>query len=229
MELSDEHQMEYDMLTAMYPEHVSEVGPSTIRGMTALPGFTVNVSKDGELAPELKLSLALPELYPSEAPAEIRVESIATVRRLQVAPLQAELKAMCTPGEYVLVALLQRCQEFLHETDAAAMASEREARQREINAADTDPTIRLGQSVTTDLYVDWRAKFDAERAANRSDAVKAAAKANKVTGKQMWIAEIAAKNAAFINPNGDGDDDDEGEDAMAYDTRGNGSDSEEDA
>ena len=97
------------------------------------------------------------------------------VFRPQPAAYGEALKALCAAsvGEFMLVPLMQRCQEFLHETDAAATSALNAAREREIMNADTDPTIRLGQSVTKELFAEWREKFEDERRVIREKREKA--------------------------------------------------------
>jgi hypothetical protein len=179
MALNDDQQMEYDMLQAMYPEHLSEVTTSP----DGLPAFYLDVSVDVDAPVELRLNVVLPPAYPSEAAPKVAVESISTSRRVQTEALLKQLRASADEniGTHCIAILLQTAQEYMRDIDSGNS-------RKEETSTDVDPTIRLGRSVTRDLFDDWRLVHRAAKAARIAieTAKMNAAIKGKLTGRQLW-------------------------------------------
>ena len=202
MALTDDQQMEYDMLQAMYPEHLSEV---TTDGATGLPTYHLDVSIDVDAPNELRMHVVLPEAYPNEGTPVIRLESISTTRRIQTDALAKQLAAAAEEncGMHSVSVLLQTAQEFVRDMDSG--------KHEETSEMEVDPTIRLGRAVTRDLFDEWRLKHRAEKDARNAAGLAKIAKAvaGKLTGRQVWDRTLKEADWELFNGGAeveDGDD-----------------------
>lgn len=199
MSLTDDQQMEYDLLTAMYPEHVSEVRAD---GKSGLPQYHIDVSVEIDTPTEIRLTLTLPAEYPAEAVPQIQVESISTTRRVQTAALLTQLKTSAEEnlGMHCGAVLLQAAQEFMRDLDSG--------NKKEEDAVEVDPTIRLGHAVTRELFDDWRLKHRKEKDEKLAIEEKKlnAAKAGKLSGKQLWDKTIKEADWELFGGEADAED-----------------------
>lgn len=201
--------MEYDMLAVMYPEHVSE----PVAAPSGNPSYHVAIAKEVEVAPELRLSVELPADYPESVTPTISVDCTTSQRRIMTKPLLERLNSVATEniGITSVAALVQTAQDFLHELDSAAAAAARKAVD---DAAEVDPTIRMGRTVTDELFRDWVDKFRAERAAAalaKLGEKSASTSKNKLTGRQLWDRTIKDADWQLFGA-GTADEADDGDD-----------------
>ena len=205
--------MEIEMISAMFGDHVNVLEG----GEGGMPAFTVDIAPDPDAKAELRILVQYPPGYPEEEPCLATAESISSNRRIQIEPLNAAMKEIATDavGSHSATLILQRAQEFLFEVDKPKEAKPKEEEVK-------DPTIRMGNAVTPEIFAAWRAKFDAEKLAKitKQQKAEAAAKASKLTGRQLWDSSLKQADwELFTGGDDDGDDED-----IDYDNR-SGSDS----
>eukprot|EP00672_Neobodo_designis_P009362 CAMPEP_0174855218 /NCGR_PEP_ID=MMETSP1114-20130205/32727_1 /TAXON_ID=312471 /ORGANISM="Neobodo designis, Strain CCAP 1951/1" /LENGTH=228 /DNA_ID=CAMNT_0016089953 /DNA_START=82 /DNA_END=768 /DNA_ORIENTATION=+ len=202
-ELNDEQQMEYDMLQAMYPEHLSDVSENAAVG---LPCYSLEVTNDHDEPAEIRLIVTLPPEYPSEGAPRIAVESISTTRRVQTEALLTQLKAAAeeNAGMHCVAVLLQTAQQYMQDLDSHANRKEEET-------TDLDPTIRLGRAVTAELFAEWRAAHRAEKDEKiaKANAKHLKALAGKLTGRQLWDKTIKDADWQLFAGDAEADDGDD--------------------
>jgi hypothetical protein len=188
-------QMEVDMIEGMYPDHYTALSADP-------PSFAVTFSATPEDPQELRTIITYPdESYPEAGCPVLIIENISKDRRFPVHILKEELDAMAQEnmGMHVVALMLQRSQEWLtavvEEHDKVQLTKRGDA----INAAASagsapvvDPTIRMGNAITRDLFEAWRAKHMDEKHARRAEEAKRTYKesVSKLTGRQLWDSTI---------------------------------------
>lgn len=201
-------QLEIEMVQGMYPEnyiHVSDEPPTYAIGFCATADDPI----------ELKLTISYPDAtYPEEGGLpSLVVENVSKDRRLPVERIRSELQAIAEEhaGMHCAVVLLQHCQDFLttfvQEEEKVLLQKRGDA----INAASTtvvavDNTIRVGNAVTKENFLEWQKKHLGEKAAIKAEWMKKNFKesASKLSGRQLWDSTI--RNADWeLFDSGDGD------------------------
>lgn len=219
--------MEMDMVQSMYDSYelVSE---------DPFPVYTVLLAASSDDPTELQVSVSYPnEEYPEAAPCVVVAESISKQRRVQVASINRDIAAMLEEnvGMHTVVMALQQLQEFLtnfaEEEEKAELIRKGEAIEAAAVAKSnyvhtTDPTIRLGNAVTRELFAEWSSKRKAERA--KKAAAEAAKNkklnAGKLTGKQLWDNTVASAEWELFGGVADGEDGAEDLDFDTFDPEG---------
>mmetsp|Transcript_73608 Transcript_73608/g.85509 ORF Transcript_73608/g.85509 Transcript_73608/m.85509 type:complete len:240 (+) Transcript_73608:57-776(+) len=201
-------QLEIEMVQGMYPDtfiHVSDEPPAYAIGFSA--------SVDDPIELKLTITYSDPN-YPEEGglPALV-VENMSKERRLPVEKIRSELQAIAEEhaGMHCAVVLLQHCQDFLttfvQEEEKVLLQKRGDA----LSAASTtavvvDNTIRVGNAVTKENFLEWQKKHLTEKAAVRAELLKKNFKesASKLSGRQLWDSTI--RNADWeLFDSGDGD------------------------
>lgn len=187
MPLTDEQQMEIDMISAMYGDTFEMLGDEP-------PSYKVLIATSPEEAPELGVTVTYPVDYPESSGPAVLVENVGTRRRILTDKLSAELNRIAAENAGTLCAtiLVQRCQEFLVELDSAEAAASADKKEELV-----DPSIRMGTSVSREVFEEWAAKHREKKAIRRAAEAKAEEArhktASKLTGRQLWDSTI--KNA----------------------------------
>lgn len=180
---TDEQQMEIDLVVAMFGDTFVRLGDDP------LPSYSVDVGLSPDEPVELRVVITYPLGYPTEEPAGVTVESISTKRRVQVERLRADLNELVASqiGMHTVVSVLQRTQDYLSEQETKTVEVAK-------STVDVDPTIRMGEGVTVERFLVWKAKHMQEKAAKKKAAPKEAKElTGRMTGKQLWDTSI--KNA----------------------------------
>lgn len=187
-------QMEVDMIEGMYPDHYSTLSEDP-------PCFSVTFSATPEDPQELRVTITYPdESYPEEGCPQLLLENISKDRRFPVHQLQEELDTLAQEnlGMHVVVLMLQRSQEWLttvvEEHEKQLLTKRGEALTAAASAGNNtvDPTIRLGNAITRDLFEEWRTRHLVEKNARKAEEAKRNQKemTSKLTGRQLWDSTI---------------------------------------
>jgi hypothetical protein len=231
--VSDDTLMEIEMLRAIagddnVPADQPAPSPDAPASMRSFPCLRVLVARETGVPPELVLWFGFHDAsYPGGGEASIphikvELEPNAPINhRPEEFETRAKEVALAEGGQMCLNQVYQSCVDGLV---AAEEAKERAASGAAAAAADAvaaagaaaDPTIRIGNMMTSEVFVAWKTEFDAERARRAAKESAAAAKRadspNKVrlTGKQMWDQTLKSADwKLFERVEGqDGDDDD---------------------
>lgn len=201
--------MEMEMVEGMYSEHFERLGDDPLT-------YSVAFSASPDAPIELKLTVSYTDpAYPEEGgvPALV-VDNVSKERRIQTDKLAAELQAMAVEhsGMHCVVVMLQRCQEFLttlaEEEDRAALQKRGDA----MSAASTekvviDPTIRMGNAISRELFLAWQTKHLADKKAAKMELMKKFAResASKLTGRQLWDSTLRNADWELFGAEGDGE------------------------
>jgi hypothetical protein len=185
---SDMQQMEIDMVAGLYADTFTVIGEDP-------PCYAVTLSATPEDPQELLVRVTyVTDEYPEAGPPpRFEVESISSSRRIAVGPLLKDLEeAMAElPGIHCVVAMLQRCQEYVTQTKEDLERQQLQRKGEALAAASTvntvDPTVRMGNIVTRELFEEWQGKHLAAKAALRAEQNKLRREtASKLSGRQLW-------------------------------------------
>ncbi|CUG67508.1 Hypothetical protein, putative [Bodo saltans] len=204
-------QMEVDMIEGMYPDHYTFVSADP-------PSFAVTFSATPEDPQELRTIITYSDKsYPEEGCPTLTVENISKDRRFPVHQLKEELDSMAQQnmGMHVAALMLQRSQEWLtsvvEEHDKLQLNKRGEAISAAANAGSApviDPTIRMGNAITRDLFEEWRIKHMDEKHARRAEEAKRTYKdtVSKLTGRQLWDSTIRNADWELFGGAAEGDE-----------------------
>lgn len=190
--------MEIDMVNAMFGDHF-EMLPEDKDGC---PCYSVGICHSGDDVPDLKVTVTYPAGYPETASPTFVIESISSKRRIQCASCLKEVKDIAEEsiGMHCVTNVLQHIQTFLDESheEAEKAALSRLGKEMSDNSktvVKSDPTIRMGNIVTPELFKEWQTKHLAEKAAKKAAEMKKiiSKSAGKMTGKQIW--DVSIKDA----------------------------------
>ncbi|CAJ16068.1 hypothetical protein, conserved [Trypanosoma brucei gambiense DAL972] len=188
MPATEMQQMEMDMVQGMYDSFTlcSEDPPT----------YSVVLSATEDEPPELRVTVVYEsDDYPETMAPTVRLEHFAKNRRMPTAPLLKEIMELCEEqiGMHSIISVLQKAQEYLTEFAEGDEKAELQKRGEALgNAAGTavvqDPTIRIGNAVTRELFEEWSQKRRAERLREREANEKKVS--GKLTGRQLWDAAL---------------------------------------
>lgn len=195
---TEDQQMEIDMVTAMFADHFEEL-PEDKLGRVS---YAVGICHSGDDVPDLKVTVFYPAGYPEAEPADFLIESVSNKRRVQVGPCLKAVKEIAEEsiGMHCVINVLQHVQTFLDEDhEAAEKATLAKAGKDLAESSKTtvkaDPTIRMGNIVTPELFKEWQAKHLAAKAVRLAAEMKKTLQksAGKMTGRQIW--DVSIKDA----------------------------------
>ena len=190
MPASDDQQMEIDMIQAMFDTAFTLVSEEP-------PQFTVDIANTPDDAPELVVRVEYPVGYPDEVPPIINVECVAVSRRININKVQEEVRNLAEEnvGMHSVTGVLQHVQAFLcqyleDEEKALQVKRGKDLEDKHKSTVKVDPTIRMGNSVTPELFMEWQKKHLAAKAIRKAAELKRLNKTNpnlgKLTGRQLW-------------------------------------------
>jgi hypothetical protein len=243
MAVNDEVQMELEMLKAVAgDDHVEEprIRDDAPQSMRKFPTVRILVTRAIDMPPELVLWLGFHDSnYPGNGGEECipliqieREENAEIKHRPEMFTEMAITAAKAEAGQMCINQVYQRIVDGMAEADETAAKKAgndaRSAAEREIEAANVDPTIRIGTQLTPEIFKEWKAKFDAERLAklkkgdgakkvSLADAAAAASAASsgtdsskkvRLTGKQMWDQTMANADWKLFAGEADGEEED---------------------
>lgn len=207
---TDDQQMELDMIQAMFDTAFTQISEDP-------PRFTVSISNTPDDPPEFLVRVEYPVGYPDEVPPIISIESVAVSRRINVNKVTTEVRTIAEEnvGMHSITGVLQHVQAFLcqyldDEEKALLVKKGKDLEEKHKSTVKMDPTIRMGNSVTPELFMEWQKKHLAEKAARKAAELKKQAKAataSKLSGRQLWDRSInEADWDLFAAGSDDGDD-----------------------
>ena len=203
--------MEIDMVSGLFADTFSLISDDP-------PQYSVTLSATPEDPQELLVKVSyLSEGYPESGPApQFLVESISATRRIPVGTLMKDLEegAAELSGVHCVVALLQRCQDFLtqskEEMDRQQLQRRGEAMAAASNIVAVDPTVRMGNIVTRELFEEWQSKHLAAKAAVKAELAKLKKEcASKLSGRQLWDTTLRQADWELFGEGGDAVDSDD--------------------
>lgn len=159
------------------------------------PRFAVSISNTPDDPPELVVHVEYPVGYPDEVPPILSIECIAVSRRININKVTEEIRGIAEEnvGMHSVTGVLQHVQSFLmqyieDEEKAHLVKQGKELEDRHKSTVKIDPTIRMGNSVTPELFMEWQKKHLSAKAAMKAAEAKKNAKttASKLTGRQLW-------------------------------------------
>nr|CCC89307.1 unnamed protein product [Trypanosoma congolense IL3000] len=188
MPATEMQQMEMDMVQGMYDTYtLTSEDP---------PTYSVLLAAADDEPAELRVTVVYDsEDYPETAAPTVRLEHLSKTRRMPTAALSKEIAELCEEqiGMHCVISVLQKAQEYL--TEFAQMEEKAELQRRgealaksSVTAAAHDPTIRVGNAVTRELFEEWSQKRRVERLREREANEKKIS--GKLTGRQLWDAAI---------------------------------------
>lgn len=163
------------------------------------PIYAVSLSASTDQPPELKVTITYPdEAYPESGPLQLEVESISKNRRIFTTSLKKELLEMAEQsiGDHCALNILQQAQDFLitaaEELDKAALVKKGEQMSANSTVQVTaDPTIRMGNAISKELFLEWQKKHMEHKEALRAATTKNKKEsASKMTGRQLWDSSL---------------------------------------
>eukprot|EP00744_Colponema_vietnamica_P015736 GILI01022068.1.p1 GENE.GILI01022068.1~~GILI01022068.1.p1 ORF type:complete len:246 (-),score=49.77 GILI01022068.1:45-749(-) len=164
--------------------------------------YSVGVCHSGDDTPDVKVTVTYPTGYPETASPTFIIESVSSKRRIQCANCLKEVKAIAEEsiGMHCVTNVLQHIQSFIDESndEAEKAALSKQGKENDNNSKSvvkSDPTIRMGNIVTPELFMEWQVKHLAEKAARKALETKKiiSKSAGKMSGKQIW--DVSIKDA----------------------------------
>mgnify|MGYP001579009892 CR=1 FL=1 len=192
-DLPFDQQLEYELLQGVFNEGVGDIDRDR---KTGFPSFPVRLGKEAEAEHEICITVTLPVGYPEAAPPMFEFECLSVSRRIQPDRFLTEANAMVAEnsGMPIIMMVLQRMQDLLLEMDA-----DKQKKLEDAAASDTrDPTVRLGQPLTIDMFKRWQVEHTNAKAAKQAAtgggdiagssaaAAGSSGAAVRLTGRQLW-------------------------------------------
>ncbi|EED24265.1 RWD domain protein (Gir2), putative [Talaromyces stipitatus ATCC 10500] len=212
---------EREVLDSIFPEEITDLSDTSYRITIKLD---VDEDEENEEAPTLLLQVSYPEAYPDVAPdLEILTPpNSAKHTRFDIQEDKAHLMNALQPsieenlGMAMIFTLVSTLKEAAETLIMERVASERQAREREIAQAEEEENRKFqGTLVNRERFLEWRERFmkEMEEAEQREREEKeaeekkkkpSAREEQKLTGRQLWERGLAGK----------GDYDEEGEEEV---------------
>jgi hypothetical protein len=198
-------QMELEMVSGLYADTFAMVSEDP-------PSYTVTLSATPDDPQELLVKVTyVSEAYPEEGPPPLfDMECISATRRFAVVQLAKDVAEAAAElsGVHCVLALLQRCQEFLttskEELDRAQLQKRGDAMTAASTITAVDPTVRMGNIVTRDLFEEWQTRHLAAKAILRAEQNKARKEtASKLSGRQLWDTSLRQADWELFGEGGD--------------------------
>jgi hypothetical protein len=198
-------QMEIDMVAGLFADTFQIVSADP-------PSYSVTLSATPDDPQELLVRVTyVSDEYPEAgAPPQFDVESISASRRIPVGPLMKDVGEASREllGVHCVVAMLQRCQEFLTQVKEDMERQQLQRRGDALSAASSistvDPTVRMGNIVTRELFEEWQSRHLAAKAALRAEQNKIRKEsASKLSGRQLWDTTLRQADWELFGEGGD--------------------------
>ncbi|KAF8063830.1 RWDD1 [Scenedesmus sp. PABB004] len=230
-----EQEMELEALEAIFPDDLEEFDGNlpdgwSRHGKTWAVTIRPPAEEGGGDEPDdhelqMQLVFAHTPTYPDEPPC-LRLRSLQGLSDAELAEATAELEALAAEslGMAMIYTLVTAAQEWLGARIAAgpggagggADPEAEEKRRREEEEAARAAARAHGHPVTVEAFEEWRRKFEAEQAAARgADGKGGAADGARVTGKQWFLAQLAAGKVVSSSEEEDGEESEGEEEAFA--------------
>ncbi|EFN55051.1 hypothetical protein CHLNCDRAFT_58090 [Chlorella variabilis] len=220
---------ELEALSSIFMDDLQEVTDSIPSGWSLVgSAWRVVVGPQEEEGEEMEYPLkveivfAHTPTYPDEPPL-LKARGLQGISDADVSMLQGVLEEAVQDnlGMAMIYTLVTTAQEWVQEkASSVAVPSHdpeaEEKRRREAEEARLAELRAHGHPVTPEAFAEWRAKFDAEQALERSKLVegKAEDKQNRPTGKQ-WFRQQEEQHLEVEEPELEPDEED-GEDAREH-------------
>jgi hypothetical protein len=206
--ITDMQLMERDMIANMYAEAFENLCDDP-------PTYSLYFSPSMGEPHELKATVVYPDgSYPDgEGSPIITVECVSKKHRIQLQKLEAELAEMAAsmPGMPVVAMLCQHIQEFLsgfvHDAEKHQLQQRADAMAEASTIKVTvDPTIRMGNAVTKENFLEWQKEHLAAKRARMEEEERKqnSSKVSKLTGRQLWDTTIRNADWELFDADEDG-------------------------
>ncbi|PON96109.1 Ubiquitin-fold modifier-conjugating enzyme [Trema orientale] len=213
---AQEQEMEIEALEAILMDDFKEIHSGESGLNTSNRCFQIKVvpqddEADFESTPvQLALIFSHTEKYPDEPPL-LNVKSLRGMRAEDLRVLKEKLQQEASEnlGMAMIYTLVTSAKEWLSEHFAQDSSIENAEAEE---AAKDDIIIPHGEPVTTETFLAWRERFEAELALERAkimpESALTAPKEKKLTGRQ-WFESGRAKGVAAVNEESDEEDDED--------------------
>jgi hypothetical protein len=200
MDYESEQAMEMEALESILMDDIQPYEGTTPAGWgDAAQVYKVNirppedVEDEDDMQPAMEMLFAHTPNYPDEAP-HFKVRSVRGLSDQEISQVQALLQEQVEQnlGMAMIYTLLSAAQEWFQNKQTAPAAEDPEVARKRAEAEEEARRAAArahGHMVTIEVFMEWKAKFDAEMALAKA-ALKDTAKeekAGRLTGKQWFM------------------------------------------